>query len=90
MVYLSFFIGFSQKIDFFSYFLVKNVSFQPMKKRYFFEKLDRRSWELSSEKFGLDSSMEFHLLFRTVETTSLHLTPIKNYSKNTHPSSIFK
>jgi hypothetical protein len=54
------------------------------------KKLSWISWEPSSEKSGLHSSMQFDLLFRTVKTAGLHLIPIKNYSKNTHPSSILK
>jgi hypothetical protein len=69
---------------------MKSISFQPMKKHYLLEKLDRRSWEPSSKKSGLHSSMQFHLHFQTATTAGHHLIPIKRYSKNTHPSSFLK
>ncbi len=83
-------MDFAQKSDFFSYLSMKTVSFQPLKKHYFFEKLDRRSWESSSKKVGLHNTMQFHLFFRTVKTIGLHLISIKRYSKNAHPSYFLK
>jgi hypothetical protein len=40
MFHGSFSIGFSEKIDLFSYFCMRNVSFQPVKKRRFIEKTE--------------------------------------------------
>ncbi len=64
--------------------------FSTSEKDYFFEKLDRRSWESSSKKVGLHNTMQFHLFFRTVKTIGLHLISIKRYSKNAHPSYFLK
>jgi hypothetical protein len=42
------------------------------------------------KKYNLNSSMQFHFLFRTVKTAGPHLISIKIYSKNTHLSSFLK
>ena len=51
-----------------------------------FSKPDWRSTETFLEKSGLYSSMQFHLVLRTVKTAALYLIPIKSDSENNHPS----
>jgi hypothetical protein len=57
---------------------MRNVSFEPVKKRRFFlKKVSWISWAPTSEKSGLHSSMQFDILFRTVKTTGLDIIPNK-------------
>ncbi len=69
---------FFRKNRLFSVFCMRNVSFEPVKKRRFFlKKVSWISWAPTSEKSGLHSSMQFDILFRTVKTTGLDIIPNK-------------